>query len=141
MPRAANLNLSTWNGNISINNVEGNLEFKALNGNLSLRNPAGDVRGRTTNGNVSIALSGERWMGKRLDVETTNGGVDLNMPENYHANLEIGTGSGTFYSNVVGLQSANRHQAIRFNKALNGGGAPVRIITVNGAVRINKFGK
>lgn len=140
VPQATNLNLSTWNGNISIVETQGKIEFKALNGNLSLQNLAGDVRGRTTNGNVSVALLGKRWAGERLDVETTNGGVDLNLPENYAANLEIGTGSGTFYSKIGGFQSEKRNQAVRFNKPLNGGGAPVRVITVNGAVRLNNLG-
>jgi hypothetical protein len=37
VPRTTNLNLSTWNGNISILDVEGILQFKAFNGNLGLK--------------------------------------------------------------------------------------------------------
>jgi DUF4097 and DUF4098 domain-containing protein YvlB len=141
VPRTTNLNITTWNGNISISNVEGTLRFKALNGNLGLRNLAGDVRGRTTNGNVGVALSGNLWTGREFYVETTNGNVDLIISENYAANLEIGTGSGTFYSKVNGLQPAKQHQSIRFNAPFNGGGAVVRVLTVNGSVRINGFDK
>jgi hypothetical protein len=141
VPRATNLNLSAGNGNISIYDVEGKLELVALDGNLILKNLAGDVHARTINGGVFAALSGERWMGSQLDVETINGNIDLNIPENYAANLEIKTETGTLQSNVSSLQSEKRHLGIWLNTAFNGGGAPVRINTTNGNVRINGFSK
>jgi hypothetical protein len=36
-----------------------------------------DVRGRTTNGGVNVQLNGNTWKGVGLNVETTNGGVNL----------------------------------------------------------------
>ena len=115
----------------------------------SLIDVAGDVRGRTTNGGVNVALAGNSWKGSGLDVTTTNGGVHLTMPETYAANIETGTTNGGFRSDIPALnvtqedvKGADRHQrATRLNTALNGGGAPIRVITTNGGVNISSASK
>ena len=55
---------------------------------------SGDVHGRTSNGGVDVDLDGATWQGEGLDVETSNGGVRLRMPEQYSARLEAGTVNG-----------------------------------------------
>lgn len=145
VPRNTNLNLRAHNGGIGIANVEGRLEFETLNGGVSLMEVAGDVRGRTTNGGVNVMLEGNSWRGSGLDVTTTNGGVHLSMPETYAANIETGTTNGGFKSDIPALnvtqedvRGADRHnRATRLNTALNGGGAPIRLITTNGGVKIS----
>jgi hypothetical protein len=147
VPRSTNLKLSTQNGGISIDAVEGKLDFEAHNGGVHLSELAGDVRGRTTNGGVHVALSGNRWKGSGLNVETSNGGVNLIVPESYAARIETGTVNGGFVSEINGLNverddrqngwSRNR----RINADLNGGGAPIRVVTTNGGVKISSAGK
>jgi len=139
VPRSMNLKLQTHNGGISIDSVEGALEFEAHNGGINLIDVAGDVKGKTTNGGVNVKLSGNGWRGAGLDVETKNGGVNLMIPETYAARIETGTINGGFKSDIAALNASGneRTRGIRLNTDLNGGGAPVRIITTNGGVRIN----
>ncbi|HUR98869.1 MAG TPA: hypothetical protein VMZ26_12455 [Pyrinomonadaceae bacterium] len=149
VPRNTNLDLKAHNGGIGISSVEGRLEFETLNGGVSLKDVAGDVRGRTTNGGVNVMLAGTSWKGSGLDITTTNGGVHLLMPETYAANIETGTTNGGFHSNIPALsvttenvQGGDRHQrATRLNTSINGGGAPIRIVTTNGGVNINSASK
>ena len=71
------------------------------------------------------------------------------MPESYAANIETGTTNGGFRSDIPALNVSNedvkgpsRHQrATRLNTALNGGGAPIRVITTNGGVNISAASK
>lgn len=139
VPRSTNLKLTTHNGGISINSVEGTLEFEALNGGVSLTDVAGDVKGRTTNGGVSINLSGNSWKGSGLDVETTNGGVHLSMPETYAARVETRTVNGGFKSDISQLtvERTDRTRGVNLKTDLNGGGAPIRVVTTNGGVKIS----
>lgn len=142
VPRSTNLKLATHNGGISINAVEGSIDFSAMNGGINLSEVAGTVKGRTMNGGVNVTLSGNSWKGSGLDVETTNGGVNITMPENYAAKVETGTVNGGFRSNINGLNvektDGNRwNRNSRVNTSINGGGAPIRIITTNGGVSIN----
>ena len=145
LPVNTNLNLKAQNGGIGISSVDGTLEFETQNGGVSLWNVAGDVKGRTTNGGVHVALAGNNWKGAGLDVTTTNGGVHLQIPETYAANIETGTTNGGFHSNIPALnvtredmKGAERHnRPTRLNTSLNGGGAPIRLMTTNGGVHIS----
>lgn len=140
VPLASNLDLTAYNGGISVSSVEGNIEFKTTNGGISVSDAAGDVKGRTKNGGVNVSLSGNSWRGNGLDVETTNGGINLEIPVNYSARLETGTVNGGIKNNVSGLNfPENKYGAItdkRITTDLNGGGATIRIVTKNGGVRI-----
>jgi DUF4097 and DUF4098 domain-containing protein YvlB len=102
-----------------------------------LSDVGGDLRGETVNGGVAVELSGSRWDGVGLDVQTKNGGVQMSLPRNYSAELEVGTTNGgidiDFPIVVQGrLTGVSRHLATR----LGSGGPPLRVNTVNGGVRI-----
>jgi DUF4097 and DUF4098 domain-containing protein YvlB len=98
------------------------------------------VRGITTNGGVNVVLGGARWDGEMLDVKTTNGGVNLLVPENYSAHLETGTVNGNISVNIqlnVALTDRGRTPK-ELNVDLGSGGPTVRAMTTNGGVRIGK---
>ena len=139
VPRSTNLKLEARNGGISISGVEGAMEFETTNGGLHLSDIAGEVRGRTTNGGVHVALSGGGWKGSGLDLQTTNGGVHLSMPETYAARVETGTVNGGFKSDIAALnvERTERTRGVRINTEINGGGAPIRLVTTNGGVKIS----
>lgn len=142
VPRNSNLNLTAKNGGIAVRSVEGNIEFTTQNGGVSVKDAAGDVKGRTTNGGVSVELSGTNWRGNGLDVETTNGGVHLSIPENFAARIETGTVNGGFKSEIGALNvsedgnGSHGRTKKRISTDLNGGGATVRVVTVNGGIKI-----
>lgn len=142
VPIQTNLKLSAHNGGISIETVDGTMEFSTTNGGIKLANIAGDVKGRTTNGGVKVELTGMGWRGSGLDVTTTNGGVKLALPANYAANVEAGTVNGGFKSDFPELQvkkSDDDKYSWRNKKvsaSINGGGAPIRVSTTNGGVKI-----
>lgn len=139
VPRATNLKLATHNGGIHLSGVDGTIEFEATNGGIHLSDIAGNVKGRTANGGLHIELSGNSWKGSGLDVETTNGGVHLSIPETYAARIETGTINGGFKSDIPALTAEKTEgtRRTRINADLNGGGAPVRVITTNGGVKIS----
>ena len=66
------------------------------------------------------------------------------MSENYQARIEAGTVNGGFRSNISGLsipadedENGRRRSNKRISTDLNGGGAPIRVVTTNGGIRIN----
>jgi hypothetical protein len=135
-PRAIDLSLETENGSIAITDVRGNLSFRATNGGINLDGVAGNVRGRTTNGGVDAELTGDTWEGAGLDVETTNGGVRLRIPENYSARLETGTVHGGI--DVDFPVTVQGRIGREFSTTLGDGGPLVRAETTNGGVRITR---
>ncbi len=144
VPKNINLKLNAHNGGIGISSVDGRLEFETMNGGVTLRDVAGDVRGKTTNGGVHVWLSGNTWKGTGLDVSTTNGGVNLTVPQGYAANIESGTVNGGFKSDIPELNVTTEdvkgwQKSKEIRTAINGGGAPIRITTRNGGVKIGTY--
>jgi hypothetical protein len=135
VPRALNLSIKTTNGGIVIRDVESKVDFRTTNGGVKLSGLSGDVHGQTTNGGVDIDLEGSAWIGDGLDVQTTNGGVKIAVPDNYSAQLEASTNNGGFHSDFGGIA---RSQDRDLNLRLGGGGAPIKVRTSNGGVRVTK---
>lgn len=144
VPRNMDLKLTTHNGGIKIGGVNGNMEFSALNGGIKLNEISGNVKGRTTNGGVKIELGGNGWRGSGLDVQTTNGGIHVTVPKGYAANVETGTVNGGFVTDIESLRPLDTgekrgHRPTRVNAPINGGGAPIRVVTTNGGVKITEL--
>lgn len=144
VPNATNLRLFAHNGGISISSVDGTMDFETTNGGVSLSDVAGNVRGKTTNGGVNVELTGNSWRGEGLDVRTSNGGVHLSMPDTYAANVETGTVNGGFKSEISSLNVAtenivggHQRRPTTIVQSINGGGAPIRVLTTNGGVKIS----
>jgi hypothetical protein len=134
VPRKSNLDADTHNGGVSVEGVEGRMELRAVNGGISLRQVAGDIRARTTNGGVTAYLDGATWRGQGLDLETTNGGVALEIPRGYNAELETGTVNGSM--NIDFPVTVQGFIGRRITTKLGNGGPRVRATTTNGGVRI-----
>jgi hypothetical protein len=136
VPRNAMLTLNTNNGGIAIDDFRGTATFHAKNGGLALHNVGGDLRGETTNGGVTLDVTGDHWDGSGLDVETRNGGINLNLPRGFSAELEAGTTHGRvsvdFPITVQGR--IGRH----LETTLGAGGPKLRAITTNGGVTIRQ---
>lgn len=146
VPKNTNTFLTANNGGISLSNLDGKSEFATKNGGVSVSNLSGDVTGKTQNGGVNVRLTGNSWRGRGLDVQTTNGGVNLTIPENYAANVETGTVNGGYRSDIPALSvttenikgdSWSHSRSRRIQTNLNGGGAPIKVVTTNGGVTIS----
>ncbi|MEX2152906.1 MAG: DUF4097 family beta strand repeat-containing protein [Gemmatimonadaceae bacterium] len=136
VPRKTNLDADTHNGGVSVDGVEGRMELHAVNGGISLRRVSGDVRAETTNGGVTAYLDGTTWKGQGLDLQTTNGGVSLEIPQNYNAQLETGTVNGSM--NIDFPITVQGFIGRRITTKLGNGGPRVRAVTTNGGVRIRE---
>jgi DUF4097 and DUF4098 domain-containing protein YvlB len=135
VPRHLAAELHTMNGGIDLTRVDGNLRFETTNGGVSLDQVSGDVQGHTVNGGLNISLTGDRWQGDGLHADTTNGGIDLRVPNNYSAHLETGTVNGGINVDFpITIQGSIKN---RLNTDLGSGGPTVHVQTVNGGVTIS----
>jgi DUF4097 and DUF4098 domain-containing protein YvlB len=133
-PRATELGLTARNGGISVDGIEAKMNLQTVNGGLDLRDISGDVHGVTVNGGITADLGGDRWRGSGLDLRTSNGGVELRVPNNYSATLETGTVNGELDIRIpLTMQGLLARQ---ISTQLGGGGATVRAMTTNGGVSI-----
>jgi DUF4097 and DUF4098 domain-containing protein YvlB len=138
VPRQNDLELHASNGGISIDGVHGTIRFDTTNGGVTLNELGGDVRGETRNGGLNVTLSGDRWDGAGLDVETSNGGVNLHIPDGYNAELTTRTVNGGFRSELPMTVQGELSPRRGIQTMLGAGGPPVSVRTTNGGLRINR---
>ena len=126
------------NGGVSISGVAGNIRFDTNNGGVRLIDVGGDVKGATHNGGLNVLLGGTHWDGPGLDVETTNGGVTLAIPDGYNADLTTRTVNGGFRTELPITIQGELTSLQGVSTTLGSGGAPVRVRTTNGGLRISR---
>lgn len=136
VPTQTSLSLRSSNGGISVSDVEGRIEARTVNGGVKFTNLAGEVTGRTSNGGVDVDLSGATWVGAGLDVETSNGGVRIRIPEQYSARLEAGTVNGGFDIDFPLTVQGRIDREVAAN--LGAGGPLIRVRTNNGGLKVTK---
>ena len=138
VPRKNDLDLRASNGGITIIGVSGNMRFDTTNGGVKLQDIGGRVNGETRNGGLNVTLSGSRWDGEGLDVETSNGGVTVSIPEGYNAEFETRTVNGglriDFPITVQGELTGRRG----LSTTLGAGGPLIRARTTNGGVTVRR---
>lgn len=134
VPRDARLTLNARNGGLSLSRFEGTADMRTINGGVSVDDARGDIQARTRNGGINVRLTGSRWDGRGLDIETTNGGVSVAVPDGYSAELETGTVNGRMRVDFpVTVQGTFDR---RITATLGSGGARIRALTTNGGVTI-----
>ncbi|MGE0460267.1 MAG: DUF4097 domain-containing protein [Vicinamibacterales bacterium] len=138
VPHRTDLELNARNGGITIAKVTGAIRFDTTNGGVRLADLAGQVTGRTRNGGLRVALGGSQWDGEGLDVETSNGGVTLEIPSSYNAQLETRTENGGFRFDYPMTITGELSPRRGISTTLGAGGAPVRVRTTNGGLKITQ---
>jgi hypothetical protein len=138
VPRRSGLDLKAHNGGINISDVDGDIQFDTQNGGVKLERLSGDVKGRTVNGGLNVALAGNTWRGNQLDVQTTNGGINVSVPDGYSARFETSTVNGRVKSEVPGANIIKGQNDRTTAITLGSGGPLVRLTTTNGGVNLKR---
>jgi len=136
VPRRGDLNLKANNGGIGISDVQGNIQFQTMNGGVTLKRLAGNVTGTTMNGGLNVELAGARWDGAKLDARTTNGGVNVSMPDNYSAHFETATTNGHLNLNFPMTVHGELGRALTTD--IGSGGPTIHVETTNGGVNVKR---
>lgn len=126
--------IGTVNGTLKIAGVDTVEDLRTVNGNIEVYEGGGSVHAHTTNGNLHLELS-HAMDEKGMTAETTNGSLLLAVPQDTQANLEARSLNGNFYSELpFSMETSVRPREMRgkFGK----GGAPIRLNTVNGVIRV-----
>jgi len=154
VPRNSSLDLKTVNGgNISAEQVDGEIDADVLNGRIMLKNVSGSVVAHALNGAILVSLDRVDPM-KPMSFSTLNGDIDVTLPDNVRASVRMKTDNGEIYSDFdVKLDSGARtatsdsgHEHgshhIRLDRVLhgtiNGGGPEYQFTSFNGQIFIRK---
>lgn len=130
VPDVYDVNLSTENGAIYVDNLKGNITADAVNGAVYLNQVGGKVNGKSVNGRVETNIEASAWDGEYLNVGTENGDVAFSFSKKFSAQLNTETEGGKIFI---------EDKAYSFNvfkKTLNEGGKPVTASSKNGNILV-----
>jgi Putative adhesin len=156
VPREADLNLHTADGDVRVESVKGELRIESNDGKVEIRGADGRVTasthdgdiqadGRfdaldlhTGDGNIEARASSGSKIGAAWELRSGDGNVTLRLPPDTSADVDAHTGDGhvvtDFPLTVVGSVKEN---AIRGK--MNGGGSPIELRTGDGNIKIEKI--
>ncbi len=138
LPRQARLeSLQTVNGDIVVRNVEGWVAARTLNGSIEESGIAGSVVASTVNGSIRVALRAMPGREGAVELETLNGSLDLLLPAQANADVDLSTVAGRIESGVV-FEASGATSGTAVRTRLGRGGVRVRLRTVRGDIRVSE---
>ncbi|MFC2164344.1 DUF4097 domain-containing protein [Acidobacteriota bacterium] len=154
VPYDTSLELSAFNnGDISVENVTGEIEANNHNGKLTLTGISGSLVAHTFNGSVTVTFT-KVDADKPMSFSTWNGDIDVTFPANIKAKIKMKSERGDVYSDFdiqidktpQKFEEDERKEGggykISFDKyifgAINGGGPEYAFKNFNGDIYIRK---
>jgi hypothetical protein len=136
VPEGVRADLATVNGGIEVTGVNTEVRANTVNGSISARSAGGPVRAKTVNGSINVSM-GTLGSAQDLEYETVNGGIVIELPANFGAELELSTVNGRvstdFPITVSGTLSPRRLRG-----TVGDGRTRLRASTVNGSVTLKR---
>lgn len=156
MPRNAKVNVRSQDGSIMARALTGELEFSSGDGRLELEDIDGSLRARTSDGSVRVSgrfdaldlntsdgrVELEVRPGSQIrqswEVRTSDGSVQLRMPSDLAADIDLHTGDGHIATNIPIVVEGSFDRENLHGK-MNGGGKRLSVYTGDGSITLDKF--
>ncbi|HLL94719.1 MAG TPA: DUF4097 family beta strand repeat-containing protein [Spirosoma sp.] len=129
-------------GDVTVQNVAGDLEIRTKNGGISLLNVTGPVVANTTNGEVKVVYTTLN-QSKPTAISTISGAIDVTLPASAKANLKLSSINGEMYTDFD-LGQTKKDGLTRMggghmiNGTTNGGGVDLQLKTISSDIYIRK---
>ncbi len=156
VPREADLNLHSADGNIRVENVKGELRIESGDGNVEVRSADGNLRAETQDGNV-------RANGRfdSVDIHTSDGNIDAELEKgsSLSSGWTLRSGDGNIVLRIVDAlaadldaSSGDGHVTVDFpvtvsgslrensiRGKINGGGPSLQLRTGDGDIELRRM--
>jgi len=156
VPPSARVDVSTYNGEISIHGPFGATTARTQNGDIEVGDVRGPVQARSTNGDIdvetregpvtAVTVSGDvsavlHALGAPGDIvlQSVNGDVDINLPEVLNADVTATTVNGRVETDYP-VTMTGRINPKSLHVTIGRGGRKIGLETVNGSITIGKTG-
>ena len=155
MPREGKVNLRTGDGRIELAGLKGSAELKSGDGNVEIEAVDGQLRAETSDGHIRAkgrfdALEVKTGDG-RVEVvaeagsaittgwrlETGDGSVTLDIPEQLNADVDLHSGDGHIDLEMP-VTTSGKLRENEVHGKINGGGNLLVVRTGDGSIRVGK---
>lgn len=126
-----NVHARTESGDISARHIDGSTSLRTDEGEIQVREVHGAVEAKTESGAIYASFASQ----PAGLLETRRGTVEVVLPDHAGTELDARTASGTVEV-ANGLQVEGERRPNRVTGHVNGGGAPLRVYTARGSIRV-----
>jgi DUF4097 and DUF4098 domain-containing protein YvlB len=136
VPSGARVRLTTVNGSVDVRDVTGELRASTVNGSLEVADVSGNVDATTVNGRIRARYRSTNTNGRNR-FSTTNGSIDISVPEGAGGTFEARTVNGRVHCDVP-LESTRRSDRHYLEGRLGKGTGSFELSTINGSIRLER---
>jgi hypothetical protein len=135
-PRTARLSLENVNGRVTVAGAFAGVKAETTNGSVQGKGLGSNVVATTTNGEIKIQMASVA--GDGVSLETTNGSIDLRLPGDAKATVAARCVNGGIAVSDLPFEKSGEGSRRKLDGTINGGGAAVKLETVNGRIRVGR---
>ena len=136
VPRGVRLNALTTNGRVHCLNLDSVVHAATTNGDVEVSTSEW-ASAKTTNGGVRVSMGNPRWSGE-LELETTNGSVDVTLPASAEFKVDAATTNGGIRTDFP-ITVQGRFGPKSLSGTVGGGGRALKVATTNGGIELKKI--
>jgi DUF4097 and DUF4098 domain-containing protein YvlB len=130
---------------VIVNNVNGNIEIDSINNRVTVASVNGGVDLRRIVGSATVVLVNGAIEGRitlptdgTIDLQTVNGAIDLEIPQNTSARFSASVANGTVTVSNLDLR-VSTSTPTSVEGTLGGGRGTIALLTVNGTIEVMGF--
>ncbi len=144
------LKIKMIKGDLSVAMLNGWVEATIEEGNLEAKDLGGYFYTVTKRGDLKVELSGKRWTGYSFSAKTERGSIDLSLPVDFSATLQLHTKDGSITTDYpaqmvegesVPLKIMVKKKTRTLSAPIGGGGAQIKLVTSSGDISFSSTGK
>lgn len=130
---------SSTNGSIAISQVRGFIDVSTTNGRIHMTDVGGGLDASTTNGGIKVRYSSLAEITGDISIRTTNGSIQLMLPEDVDADVSARTTNGHIDTDFP-ITVRGRYGRKHLSGRINDGGPLIELKTTNGSIKIKSSG-
>ena len=136
--KGVKVDLNTVNGSVDVQGATAAVDAETVNGRVEVATLGGPVSAHTVNGSVRASIQHLVNSSEPLELETTNGSVELVAPADLNADVDAETTNGGIRSDFpVTINSGMIGKHV--HGTIGKGGRKVELHTTNGSVTLKKL--
>jgi hypothetical protein len=136
VPKGVKVAAHGVNGEVRVENVEGEVEAGSVNGSVFVETRRGPVSANTVNGSVRASM-GKFELDTDLRFSSVNGTVIAEFSDDINAEVDLSTVNGRFLTDFP-VTITGRIDPRRLRATIGKGGPRIRLSTVNGNVELRR---
>ena len=136
---AADVHASSGNGSVRVDEARAAVRASSGNGRVDVATRTGLVNASSGNGDIRVSIASLPSGGGDMSFSSGNGSVTLILPDDFGAELDASTGSGSIRS-AFEVRTSGRITSHRLRGMVGRGGGKLRISTGNGRIALERRG-